>query len=117
GSAGGATAGGIGAEGWAPTGAFSPGNPRPRVRDRPPRGGARADGARGRPGGRRLGGGGRRLIRSEGGMTYEEAEKELTQIVEQLERGDAGLDEALKLWERGEELYRFCAGHREAAEE
>ena len=49
-------------------------------------------------------------------MTYEEAEKELTRIVEQLERGDAGLDEALKLWERGEELYRFCAAHLEAAE-
>lgn len=49
-------------------------------------------------------------------MTYEEAEKELTQIVEQLERGDAGLDEALKLWERGEELYRFCSAHLEAAE-
>jgi exodeoxyribonuclease VII small subunit len=49
-------------------------------------------------------------------MTYEDAERELTQIVEQLERGDAGLDEALKLWERGEELYRFCAAHLEAAE-
>ena len=49
-------------------------------------------------------------------MTYEEAEKELAQIVEQLERGDAGLDEALKLWERGEELYRFCATQLEAAE-
>jgi exodeoxyribonuclease VII small subunit len=49
-------------------------------------------------------------------MTYEEAEKELGQIVERLERGDAGLDEALKLWERGEELYRFCATHLEAAE-
>lgn len=49
-------------------------------------------------------------------MTYEEAEKELTRIVEQLERGEAGLDEALKLWERGEELYRFCAAHLEAAE-
>ena len=49
-------------------------------------------------------------------MTYEQAEKELTRIVEQLERGDAGLDEALKLWERGEELYRFCAAQLEAAE-
>ena len=49
-------------------------------------------------------------------MTYEEAEKELTQIVEQLERGDTGLDEALKLWERGEELYRFCTAQLEAAE-
>jgi exodeoxyribonuclease VII small subunit len=49
-------------------------------------------------------------------MTYEEAEKELLQIVERLERGDAGLDEALALWERGEELYRFCAGQLESAE-
>jgi exodeoxyribonuclease VII small subunit len=49
-------------------------------------------------------------------MTYEEAEKELLQIVERLERGDAGLDEALRLWERGEELYRFCAEQLDAAE-
>jgi exodeoxyribonuclease VII small subunit len=49
-------------------------------------------------------------------MTYEEAEKELAQIVERLEHGDAGLDEALKLWERGEELYRFCAAQLETAE-
>ena len=49
-------------------------------------------------------------------MTYEEAEKELAGIVERLERGDAGLDEALKLWERGAELYRFCAAQLEAAE-
>jgi exodeoxyribonuclease VII small subunit len=49
-------------------------------------------------------------------MTYEEAEKELTRIVERLERGDADLDEALKLWERGEELYRFCAAQLETAE-
>ena len=47
-------------------------------------------------------------------MTYEEAEKELVQIVERLERGDAGLDEALKLWERGEELYRICAAKLES---
>ena len=49
-------------------------------------------------------------------MTYEEAEKELLQIVERLEHGDAGLDEALKLWERGEELYRLCATQLESAE-
>ena len=49
-------------------------------------------------------------------MTYEEAEKELTQIVERLERGEASLDEALKLWERGEELYRFCVGQLDVAE-
>ena len=49
-------------------------------------------------------------------MTYEEAERELAGIVERLERGDAGLDEAPKLWERGEELYRFCAAQLETAE-
>jgi exodeoxyribonuclease VII small subunit len=49
-------------------------------------------------------------------VTYEEAEKELLQIVERLERGEAGLDEALKLWERGEELYRFCTEQLDAAE-
>jgi exodeoxyribonuclease VII small subunit len=49
-------------------------------------------------------------------MTYEEAEKELTQIVERLERGEASLDEALRLWERGEELYRFCLDQLDAAE-
>jgi exodeoxyribonuclease VII small subunit len=49
-------------------------------------------------------------------MTYEEAEKELLQIVERLERGDAGLDEALALWQRGEELYRFCAKQLDTAE-
>ena len=42
-------------------------------------------------------------------MTYEEAEKELLQIVERLERGDVELAELTTLWERGEELYRRCA--------
>ena len=49
-------------------------------------------------------------------MMYEEAEKELQTIVERLERGEAGLDEALELWQRGEELYRFCAEQLSAAE-
>jgi exodeoxyribonuclease VII small subunit len=42
-------------------------------------------------------------------VTFEEAERELEQIVERLERGDAGVEELTKLWERGEELYRICA--------
>ena len=42
-------------------------------------------------------------------MTFEEAAKELEGIVERLERGDAGVDELTKLWERGEELYKICA--------
>ena len=35
--------------------------------------------------------------------------RELEAIVTRLERGDAGVDELTKLWERGEELYRICA--------
>jgi exodeoxyribonuclease VII small subunit len=49
-------------------------------------------------------------------MTFEEAQRELEQIVQRLESGDAPLDEALKLWERGEELYRYCRERLDAAE-
>ena len=42
--------------------------------------------------------------------TFESAQRELEQIVQRLESGDAGLDEAIALWERGEELYSFCLG-------
>jgi exodeoxyribonuclease VII small subunit len=49
-------------------------------------------------------------------VTFEEAQKELEQIVQRLETGEAPLDEALKLWERGEELYRFCKDRLDAAE-
>ncbi len=47
---------------------------------------------------------------------FEEAQKELEEIVRRLEGGDAGLDEAIKLWERGEELYRLCQGRLDAAQ-
>ena len=40
--------------------------------------------------------------------SFEQAQAELEQIVERLERGQAPLAEALRLWERGEELYAFC---------
>ena len=49
-------------------------------------------------------------------LTFEAAQRELEQIVERLERGQADLDEAIALWERGEELLRFCLGRLEAAE-
>jgi exodeoxyribonuclease VII small subunit len=49
-------------------------------------------------------------------MRFEEAQKELEQIVERLERGEADLDEAIQLWERGEELYRLCVGKLDAAQ-
>jgi exodeoxyribonuclease VII small subunit len=49
-------------------------------------------------------------------VTFEEAEKELQQIVERLERGNVALDEAVALWERGEELYRLCRERLDAAQ-
>jgi exodeoxyribonuclease VII small subunit len=49
-------------------------------------------------------------------VTFEEAQRELEEIVQRLEGGDPPLDEALKLWERGEELYRFCKERLDAAE-
>jgi exodeoxyribonuclease VII small subunit len=49
-------------------------------------------------------------------MTFETAQKELEGIVDRLERGEAGLDEAIALWERGEALYRFCVEKLDAAQ-
>jgi exodeoxyribonuclease VII small subunit len=48
-------------------------------------------------------------------LTFEAAQRELETIVERLERGEAGLDETITLWERGEELYRFCLAELDAA--
>ena len=48
--------------------------------------------------------------------TFESAQRELEQIVQRLESGDAELEEAIDLWERGEELHRFCLGKLDAAQ-
>ena len=48
--------------------------------------------------------------------TFETALAELERIVEQLERGQTGLDEALELWRRGEELHRLCLERLDAAQ-
>ena len=48
--------------------------------------------------------------------TFEVAQRELEQIVQRLESGDAALDEAIALWERGEELYRFCVAKLDTAQ-
>ena len=48
--------------------------------------------------------------------TFEAAQKELEQIVQRLEHGQAPLDEALSLWERGEQLYKLCRERLDAAE-
>jgi exodeoxyribonuclease VII small subunit len=47
---------------------------------------------------------------------FEEAQRELEQIVQRLESGQASLDEAIALWERGEELYELCAAQLDAAQ-
>jgi exodeoxyribonuclease VII small subunit len=53
---------------------------------------------------------------SEQEQTFEQAQAELEQIVQRLEEGQASLDEALALWERGEELYAFCRGKLDGAQ-
>jgi exodeoxyribonuclease VII small subunit len=49
-------------------------------------------------------------------LTFEEAQRELERIVQQLESGQADLDDALNLWERGEELHRLCLEKLESAQ-
>jgi exodeoxyribonuclease VII small subunit len=53
---------------------------------------------------------------SEREQSFEDAQTELERIVERLERGQAPLDEAIALWERGEELYAFCRKKLEGAQ-
>ena len=48
--------------------------------------------------------------------TFEELRRELEQIVGTLERGEVAVDEAIALWQRGEDLHRRCAALLEAAE-
>ena len=49
-------------------------------------------------------------------LSFEDARKELERIVAQLESGQAGLEDAVALWERGAELYRTCVAKLDAAE-
>ena len=48
--------------------------------------------------------------------SFEELQRELDELVARLERGDVLLNEALALWERGQELYRACADRLDRAE-
>ena len=57
------------------------------------------------------------MAAEETGPTFEQARAELEQVVRRLEDGNTSLDEALALWERGEELYRLCAAKLDEAEE
>ena len=48
--------------------------------------------------------------------TFEEARAELERIVAQLEGGRAGLEDAVTLWRRGQELLRICTEKLDAAQ-
>jgi exodeoxyribonuclease VII small subunit len=48
--------------------------------------------------------------------TFEQARAELERIVGRLETGEADLEEAIALWERGEQLYRLCLAKLDAAQ-
>ena len=49
-------------------------------------------------------------------MTFEASMQRLEQIVRAMERGDAPLDDSLKLFQEGTELVRSCARMLEEAE-
>lgn len=49
-------------------------------------------------------------------LSFEEALKELERIVGRLESGDAALEEAIGLYERGDQLRRQCAARLDAAQ-
>ena len=49
-------------------------------------------------------------------LSFEDALRELENIVERLERGQTTLDEALALWQRGEELHRICLARLDTAQ-
>lgn len=49
-------------------------------------------------------------------LSFEDALKELERIVGRLESGDASLDEAITLYERGDALRRQCAARLDAAQ-
>jgi exodeoxyribonuclease VII small subunit len=41
--------------------------------------------------------------------TFEELQRELDEIVGRLERGDVPIDDAIALWQRGEEVFRAAS--------
>jgi exodeoxyribonuclease VII small subunit len=48
--------------------------------------------------------------------TFEDAQRELERILAELEGGRASLEDAIALWERGDELYRYCLTKLDSAE-
>lgn len=49
-------------------------------------------------------------------MTYEQAERRLEEIVNELQKGGKGLDESVKLYEEGAKLSAFCKKALDEAE-
>jgi exodeoxyribonuclease VII small subunit len=49
-------------------------------------------------------------------LSFEAALKELETIVSRLESGDAPLDQAIELYERGDKLRQLCARRLDAAQ-
>jgi exodeoxyribonuclease VII small subunit len=48
--------------------------------------------------------------------SFEDLQRELEEIVTRLERGDVPVDDAIALFQRGEELYRTCVERLQGAE-
>lgn len=49
-------------------------------------------------------------------LGYEEARQELVELVARLEGGQAGLEESMRLWQRGEALAAHCEAWLDKAE-
>ena len=49
-------------------------------------------------------------------LSFEEAFKELEETVRRLEEGDLTLEESIALFERGQELARYCSAKLDQAE-
>lgn len=49
-------------------------------------------------------------------LSYEEARQELIDLVARLEGGQAGLEESMQLWQRGEALAAHCEAWLDKAE-
>lgn len=48
-------------------------------------------------------------------LSYEDATKELTKIVEDLESGTVSMSKAIELFERGQELVKICYANLDKA--
>ncbi|GAA3610251.1 hypothetical protein GCM10022199_12470 [Marihabitans asiaticum] len=51
-----------------------------------------------------------------GELSYEQARDELIALVATLESGKTGLEESMRLWQRGEDLAAHCSGWLDQAE-